>query len=132
MLLSAFLIAWTLQSDSWWHKLLHFIFIISNNHLFFMRIVCNRWTACCVMKFQADYRLEGSPTLFTYIYIYLCAFASQQQASRHDECMVTALLGRAAPCAVCWRSGKLQLYCEVWSASVCSTSHYTLCLLSSH
>lgn len=72
MLLSAFLIVWTLQSDSWWRKLLHFIFIISNNHFFFMSIIYNPQTACCVMKFKAVYRLKGSHYLFTYIYIYLC------------------------------------------------------------
>lgn len=72
MLLSAFLIVGTFQSDSWWRKLLHFIFIVSNNHYFFMSLVYNGGTVCCIMKFKALHRLEGSHTLFTYIYIYLC------------------------------------------------------------
>lgn len=116
MLLSAFLIVWTLQSDSWWHKLLHFIFIISNNHFSLTSIVYNRRTACCVMKFKAVYRLEGSQALFTYIYIY---FVFPQQANRHDECMAAVPLGHVAPCRTDLWSGNFQLYCKVWRASVC-------------
>lgn len=82
MLLSASLIVWTLPSDSWWRKLLHFIFIIANNHLSFTSIVYNLWTACCVMKFKAVYRLQGSHTLFTYIYIYLYGFCFSATGKR--------------------------------------------------
>lgn len=82
MLLSASLIVRTLPSDSWWRKLLHFIFIISNNHSSFMSIVYNHRTACCVMKFKAVYRLQGSHTLFTYIYIYLYGFCFSTTAKQ--------------------------------------------------
>lgn len=71
MLLSAFLIVWTLQSDSWWHKLLHFIFIISNNHFFFTSTVYNCQTACCIMKFKAVYQLEGSHVLYLYLHVFM-------------------------------------------------------------
>lgn len=72
MLLSAALIARTLPSDSWWRKLLHFIFIVSRDHFPLTSIVYNHATACCVMKFKAGLSAPGiSHSVYLYLHIFI-------------------------------------------------------------
>lgn len=71
MLLSAALIARTLPSDSWWRKLLHFIFIVSRDHFPLTSIVYNHGTGCCVMKFKAGL---SAPEISHSVYLYLHIF----------------------------------------------------------
>lgn len=72
MLLSAALIAQTLASDSWWRKLLHFIFIVSRDHFPLTSIVYKHGTACCVMKFKAGLSSPGiSHSVYLYLHIFI-------------------------------------------------------------
>lgn len=117
MLLSAALIARTLPSDSWWRKLLHFIFIVSRDRFPLTSVVYNRGTACCVMKFEAGLSAPGiSHSVYSYLHIFIwIVFSHRGRADMMNVCVAALLRGvgeglQLSAGLICGQSGDCQLH----------------------
>lgn len=116
MLLSAALIARTLPSDSWWRKLLHFIFIVSCDHFPLMSIVYNHGTACCVMKFKAGLSAPRiSHSVYSYIHIFIWIVFSHSGQTGMMNVWLRSCEGvgeglQLSAGLICGQSGNCQLY----------------------